>query len=83
MLPGWELANAGDPECLGVFYGLVGQLELLSESRLVLVREAVCVGVLQGRGTVYKIRSIALLQVRLKSCHSAFCFVLPDVQAKY
>ncbi|KAG8320968.1 Phosphatidylinositide phosphatase SAC2 [Homalodisca vitripennis] len=60
--PGWELANSGDPECLGVFYGLIGQLELLSDCRLLLVKDAARVGELQGRGTVYKIRSIALLQ---------------------
>lgn len=60
---GWELANSGDPECLGVFYGLIGQVDLLLQRRLLLVREVAYVGELQGRGTIYKIRSISLLQV--------------------
>lgn len=58
-----DLANAGDPGCLGVFYGFMGQLQLLSDCRLVLIREVARVGELQSRGTIYKIRSIALLQV--------------------
>ncbi|XP_054278972.1 phosphatidylinositide phosphatase SAC2 [Macrosteles quadrilineatus] len=77
--PGWELANSGDPECLGMCYGLVGQVDLLSDTHLLLVREVARVGELQGRGTIYKIRSVSLLQLRghevatselkLKQCH--------------
>lgn len=64
--PGWELANSGDLQCLGVFYGLVGRIDLQTsfDTRLMLIKEYSLVGELTGRGTVYKIRSVTLLPLR-------------------
>ncbi|XP_075229040.1 phosphatidylinositide phosphatase spermathreecae isoform X2 [Lycorma delicatula] len=62
--PGWELANSGDLECLGIFYGLIGKIEfhIPSESRLILIKTVAPVGEIPGgRGTVHKICSIAFL----------------------
>nr|XP_024214319.1 phosphatidylinositide phosphatase SAC2 isoform X3 [Halyomorpha halys] len=78
--PGWELANSGDVECLGVFYGLVGKISFQTESetRLLLIKETEVVGDLPDGRTVIKIRSIAFLypcgpdvsaaEIGLKSC---------------
>lgn len=78
--PGWELANSGDVECLGVFYGLVGKISFQAESeaRLLLIKETEVVGDLPDGRTVIKIRSIAFLypcgpdvsaaEIGLKTC---------------
>ncbi|CAH1404834.1 unnamed protein product [Nezara viridula] len=78
--PGWELANSGDVECLGVFFGLVGKISFQAESetRLLLIKETEVVGDLPDGRTVIKIRSIAFLypcgpdvsaaEIGLKSC---------------
>ncbi|KAL1137682.1 hypothetical protein AAG570_009378 [Ranatra chinensis] len=61
--PGWELANCGDVECVGIFYGLVGKIDFQSpcESRLILIKEANVVGQLPDTRTVMNIRSIIFL----------------------
>uniref|UniRef100_A0A146LP15 Phosphatidylinositide phosphatase SAC2 n=2 Tax=Lygus hesperus TaxID=30085 RepID=A0A146LP15_LYGHE len=63
--PGWELANSGDPECLGVFYGLIGKVDFQGEgeARLLLVKETDPVGSLPDGREVVKIRSIAFLHI--------------------
>nr|CAD7394690.1 unnamed protein product [Timema cristinae] len=64
---GWDLASANDPDCLGLFYGIIGKIELQSimESRLMLIKECETVGDLPGGKTVYKIKSVAFLQLGL------------------
>ncbi|XP_012262086.2 phosphatidylinositide phosphatase SAC2 isoform X2 [Athalia rosae] len=61
----WEWASARDPECLGIFYGIVGKLEQSSvlDSRLMLIKEIDPVGELHGGHIVYKIKSVAFLQL--------------------
>ncbi|XP_073970168.1 phosphatidylinositide phosphatase spermathreecae isoform X3 [Rhodnius prolixus] len=78
--PGWELANSGDPECLGIFYGLVGKIDFQidGEYRLMLIKETEEVGDLPDGRTVMKIRSVVFLypcgadvsavELGLKSC---------------
>ncbi|XP_049808352.1 phosphatidylinositide phosphatase SAC2 [Schistocerca nitens] len=66
---GWDLSTADDPDCLGVFYGIIGKIELHSvvESRLILVKDYAIVGDLPGGKTVYKIKSIVFLQLGTSS----------------
>ncbi|XP_015597121.1 phosphatidylinositide phosphatase SAC2 isoform X2 [Cephus cinctus] len=61
----WEWATANDPECLGMFYGIVGKIEQVSvlEPRLMLIKEVSTVGELHGGHRVYKIKSIAFLHL--------------------
>ncbi|XP_043462644.1 phosphatidylinositide phosphatase SAC2 [Leptopilina heterotoma] len=61
----WEWASAIDLECLGFFYGIVGKIEQASvlEPRLMLIKEVAPVGELYGGHVVYKIKSIALLNL--------------------
>lgn len=80
MVPGWELANSGDVECLGIFYGLIGKIDFQvdGEGRLLLIKETDVVGELPDGRTVMKIRSIVFLhpsgsdvtatELGLKSC---------------
>nr|CAD7438977.1 unnamed protein product [Timema bartmani] len=67
FLSRWDLAAANDPDCLGLFYGIIGKIELQSimESRLMLIKECETVGDLPGGKTVYKIKSVAFLQLGL------------------
>jgi hypothetical protein len=61
----WDLASTDDPECLGVFYGIIGKIELQSvvDCRLMLIKECAAVGDLPGGKTVYKIKSVTYLQL--------------------
>ncbi|XP_033207947.1 phosphatidylinositide phosphatase SAC2 isoform X2 [Belonocnema kinseyi] len=61
----WEWASALDLECLGFFYGIVGKIEQTSvlEPRLMLIKEVASVGELHGGHVVYKIKSIAFLNL--------------------
>ncbi|KAF6209113.1 hypothetical protein GE061_014856 [Apolygus lucorum] len=63
--PGWELANSGDPECLGIFYGLIGKVDFQGEgeARLLLVKDTDPVGALPDGREVVKIRSVAFLHI--------------------
>nr|XP_018902159.1 PREDICTED: phosphatidylinositide phosphatase SAC2 isoform X3 [Bemisia tabaci] len=61
--PGWELANGQDPECLGIFYGLIGRIRLADcDDRLLLIKECATVGTLPSGHVVNAITSIAILQ---------------------
>lgn len=75
---GWDLAAADDPECLGICHGLIGKVEHPSvfEARLVIIKECSPIGKLYGNHEVYKIKSIAFLQlgpedidIGLQKCH--------------
>lgn len=60
---GWELANGQDPECLGIFYGLIGRIRLADcDDRLLLIKECATVGTLPSGHVVNAITSIAILQ---------------------
>ena len=90
------MANSGDVECLGVFYGLIGKIsfQVESEARLLLIKETDVVGELPDGRTVIKIRSIAFLypcgpdvsasEIGLKSCkkHRAGGYNMFEVSQK-
>ncbi|XP_012222775.2 phosphatidylinositide phosphatase SAC2 isoform X1 [Linepithema humile] len=58
----WEWAAPKDLECLGMFYGIVGKIELpVLEPRLMLIKDVTPVGELHGGHVIYKIKSIAFL----------------------
>ncbi|KAK0159400.1 hypothetical protein PV328_010279 [Microctonus aethiopoides] len=61
----WEWASANNLECLGVFHGIIGKIEQTSfmEPRLMLIKDIANVGVLYGDRMVYKIKSVAFLQL--------------------
>ncbi|XP_046383561.1 phosphatidylinositide phosphatase SAC2 isoform X1 [Ischnura elegans] len=63
---GWDLVSANNPECLGVFYGFIGKVELHSvlNSRLMLIKQCAFVGELPGGHKVYKVQSITFLPLR-------------------
>lgn len=66
MFPvGWDLATADDPECLGVCHGIVGKVEHPSvfEPRLLIIKECSPVGHIHGAHVIYKIKSVAFLQL--------------------
>ncbi|XP_059468988.1 phosphatidylinositide phosphatase SAC2 isoform X2 [Neocloeon triangulifer] len=62
---GWDLVDAVNPECLGIFFGLVGKIELNPGllPRLILIKSVESVGQLPGMHTVYKIKAVAFLNI--------------------
>ncbi|XP_044737483.1 phosphatidylinositide phosphatase SAC2 [Chrysoperla carnea] len=75
---GWDLVSAEDPTCLGVCHGIVGKIESpnVFDTRLIIIKECSPVGHLHGNHVVYKIKSIAFLQLgnenidlHLQKCH--------------
>ncbi|KAK4875984.1 hypothetical protein RN001_012406 [Aquatica leii] len=62
---GWELTHADDPVCLGICYGIIGKVEHSSvfEPRLMLIKECTPVGKIHGHHIIYKVKSIAFLQL--------------------
>ncbi|XP_034939249.1 LOW QUALITY PROTEIN: phosphatidylinositide phosphatase SAC2 [Chelonus insularis] len=63
--PDWEWATANNLECLGTFHGIIGKIDQtpFMEPRIMLIKEASNVGELYGSHTVYKIKSVAFLQL--------------------
>lgn len=61
----WEWASATNLECLGTLHGIIGKIEEPSvmEQRLMLIKEVSPVGELHGGRTVFKIKSVAFLQI--------------------
>ncbi|XP_026668403.1 phosphatidylinositide phosphatase SAC2 isoform X2 [Ceratina calcarata] len=61
----WEWASPKELECLGIFYGIVGKIEqpCVLEPRLMLIKEVSPAGELYGGHIVYKIKSIAFLNI--------------------
>ncbi|XP_065155717.1 phosphatidylinositide phosphatase SAC2 isoform X2 [Atheta coriaria] len=75
---GWDLADAEDPTCLGICYGLIGKVDHPSvfDPRLLIIREFTTVGKIHSNHEVYKIKSIAFLhlgpentELNLHECH--------------
>lgn len=60
---GWDLSSVDDIECIGITHGIVGVISLpnVYESHLVIVKEAIPVGVLYPPHLVYRIKSICIL----------------------
>lgn len=60
---GWDLSSVDDIECLGITQGIIGVVSLpgVYEPHLVIIKEAVPVGVLYAPNLVYKIKSICAL----------------------
>ncbi|EDW15388.2 phosphatidylinositide phosphatase SAC2 isoform X1 [Drosophila mojavensis] len=61
--PGWDLSSVEDIECIGVTHGIVGVISLSNvyEPHLVIIKEAMAMGVLYPPHLVYKIKSICIL----------------------
>ncbi|XP_017769575.1 PREDICTED: phosphatidylinositide phosphatase SAC2 isoform X2 [Nicrophorus vespilloides] len=62
---GWDLADAEDPTCLGICHGLIGKVEHPSvfDPRLIVIKECSPVGKIHGDHEVFKIKSIAFLNL--------------------
>lgn len=62
---GWDLADADDPHCIGVCYGLIGKVEHPSvfDPRLILIKDCTSVGRIHGNNEVYEIKAIAFLHL--------------------
>ncbi|CAB3378681.1 Hypothetical predicted protein [Cloeon dipterum] len=62
---GWDLVDAVNPECLGIFYGLVGKIELNPGllPKLILIKSVESVGQLHGHHSIYKIKSVVFLNL--------------------
>lgn len=62
---GWDLTDADDPVCLGICQGIIGKVQHPSvfDPRLIIIKETAVVGTIHGNNEVYKIKSIALLQL--------------------
>lgn len=60
---GWDLSSVGDIECIGVTPGILGVISLpgVYEPHLLIVREAIDIGILYPPHTVYKVKSICML----------------------
>ncbi|XP_016971036.1 phosphatidylinositide phosphatase SAC2 isoform X1 [Drosophila rhopaloa] len=60
---GWDLSSVDDIECIGVTHGIVGVISLSNvyEPHLIVIKEALAVGVLYPPHLVYKIKSICIL----------------------
>ncbi|XP_055525215.1 phosphatidylinositide phosphatase SAC2-like [Wyeomyia smithii] len=60
---GWDFSSVNDIECVGLTYGIVGTIALpgVLEPHLIIIKEAVPVGVLYAPHLVYKIKSICIL----------------------
>ncbi|XP_055614835.1 phosphatidylinositide phosphatase SAC2 isoform X2 [Toxorhynchites rutilus septentrionalis] len=60
---GWDLSSVDDIECIGVTHGIIGTIVLqgVLEPHLIIIKEAVPVGVLYAPHLVYKIKSICIL----------------------
>lgn len=63
FLSGWDLSSVFDIECIGITQGILGTLMLpgLFDPHLIIIREAVPIGVLYPPHLVYKIKSICIL----------------------
>jgi hypothetical protein len=62
---GWDLVDAVNPECLGIFYGIIGKVEHNPglSPRLLLIRSVECIGELPGKHPAYKIKTVAFLNI--------------------
>lgn len=62
-LSGWDLSSVFDIECIGITQGILGTLMLpgLFDPHLIIIKEAVPIGVLYPPHLVYKIKSICIL----------------------
>ncbi|KAM7363819.1 phosphatidylinositide phosphatase spermathreecae isoform 2-T2 [Cochliomyia hominivorax] len=62
---GWDLSSVDDIECIGITQGIIGVISLpnVYEPHLVIVKEAVPIGVLYPPHLVYKIKSICILSL--------------------
>lgn len=60
---GWDLSSVGDIECIGITYGIVGEIKFpgIYDPHLVIIRESTAVGCLDQNHLVYKIKNICIL----------------------
>ncbi|XP_044583408.1 phosphatidylinositide phosphatase SAC2 isoform X1 [Cotesia glomerata] len=67
----WEWASANNLECLGIFYGIIGKIDQTSfmESKLMLIKDVSNVGELYGNHVIYKIKSVAFLELGSKNAN--------------
>ncbi|KAL5284388.1 INPP5F family protein [Megaselia abdita] len=60
---GWDLSSVDDIECIGITHGIIGVITLqgVYEPHLVIIKEAIPIGVLYPPHLVYKIKSVCVL----------------------
>lgn len=60
---GWDLSSVGDIECIGITYGIVGEIKFpgIYDAHLLIIREVSAVGSLDQNHLVYKIKSVTIL----------------------
>lgn len=63
LLVGWDLSSVGDIECIGVTYGIIGEIKFpgIYDPHLLIIRDAVALGSLHQNDLVYKIKSVCIL----------------------
>lgn len=61
----WDLSDIEDIECLGITEGIIGKVEHsnIFEPRLIIIKESVPVGNIYFHHTIYKIKSICILNM--------------------
>ncbi|XP_041985567.1 phosphatidylinositide phosphatase SAC2 [Aricia agestis] len=61
----WDLSDIEDIECLGITDGILGIVEhsTIYEPRLMIIKESVAIGQLYFHHTIYKIKSICILNM--------------------
>lgn len=60
---GWDLSSVGDIECIGITYGIIGEIKFpgIYDPHLVIIREANAIGSLDQNHLVYKIKNVCIL----------------------
>lgn len=60
---GWDLSEVGDIECIGITYGIVGEIKFpgIYDPHLLIIRESAPIGSLLENHLVYKIKNVCIL----------------------
>ncbi|CRL06388.1 CLUMA_CG019050, isoform A [Clunio marinus] len=60
---GWDLSSVGDIECIGITYGIIGEIKFpgVYDPHLLIIREAAAIGSLDQNHLVYKIKNVCIL----------------------
>ena len=60
---GWDLSSVDDIECIGITYGIIGEIKFpgIYDPHLLIIKDAAPLGVLYGKDLVYKIKSVIIL----------------------
>lgn len=60
---GWDLSSVGDIECIGITYGIIGEIKFpgIYDPHLLIIRESAAIGSLDQNHLVYKIKNVCIL----------------------